>query len=343
MRAGDAPPLPVAWLALDEGDSDLVLFLRYFIAALRTIVPGACAGTAEMLAAAQEPPPEVVGARLSNEIAHLPGPFVLALDDFHTIQGEAVPDFLSTLVRHWPPPLRLVLMTRLDPSLPVAHLRARGQVVEVRAHELRFTREETAAYLSRALPARLSASAVDLLNERTDGWIAGLHLASLSLRAGEDPETLLASLSGSDFSIADYLVDQVLAKQPADVQTFLLRTAILERFCVSLSEAVVGCEEPACNARACIDWVERANLFVIPLDGRREWYRYHHLFRDLLLQRLLAEASADQVAELHGRAAAWFAGRDLTDEALRHALAANDLDLAVRLAVAGLQDRAGQG
>jgi LuxR family maltose regulon positive regulatory protein len=335
---GVTPPLPAAWLSLDANDSDLVLFLRYFIAALRTIIPGACAESAKMLVAPQQPPMEVLFAALSNEIALLPDRFVLVLDDYYTIQGEAVHDFLNALVRHWPPPMHLVLISRLNPPLPMASLRANGLTAEIRTHDLRFTKEETAAYLSRALPAPLGEPAVALLEQQTEGWIVGLHLVSLSLRAGEDPETILASLSGADADIADYLVDEVLSRQPSAIQTFLLRTAILDRFCASLCEAVAASRDPECNARACMDWVERANLFVIPLDNRREWYRYHRLFRELLQQRLLAEASPDQVNELHCRAAAWFAARGLIDEALRYALAANDLDLAARLMEQGLRD-----
>jgi LuxR family transcriptional regulator, maltose regulon positive regulatory protein len=336
--AGVTPPLPAAWLSLDENDSDLVLFLRYFIAALRTIAPGACARSAEMLAAPRQPPMEMLSATLSNDIALLPDRFVLVLDDFYTVQGEAVLKFLTALVRHWPQPMRLVLISRFNPPLPLASLRANGQLVEIRTRDLRFTREETAAYMVRALPAPLSEPAVAFLEQRTEGWIAGLRLASLSLRAGEDTETMRASLSGANTDIADYLVDEVLLRQPPAIQTFLLRTSILDRYCVSLCESLAGREDPECNARACMEWLERADLFVIPLDDSGEWYRYHHLFQGLLARRLRTEASPDQVNELHYRAAAWFAGRGLIDEALHHAMAADDLDLAARLIEQGLCD-----
>jgi DHA2 family multidrug resistance protein-like MFS transporter len=336
--AGVTPPLPSAWLSLDENDSDLVLFLRYFIAALRTIAPGTCAKSAEMLAAPRQPPTELLVATLSNEIALLPDRFVLVLDDFYTVQGEAVFKFLNALVRHWLQPMHLVLISRLSPSLPLASLRAKGQIVEIRTHDLRFSREETAEYMAQVLAAPLSKPGVAFLEQYTEGWIAGLHLASLSLRAGEDPETTLASLSGANMDIASYLVDEVLLRQPRATQTFLLRTSILDRFCASLCESLAGREDPECNSRACIERVERADLFVIPLDDRAEWYRYHHLFRGLLERRLRTEASPDQVNELHYRAAAWFAGRGLIDEALHHAMAADDLDLAARLMQQGLCD-----
>jgi ATP/maltotriose-dependent transcriptional regulator MalT len=182
---GVTPPLQAAWLSLDANDSDLVLFLRYFVAALRTIVPGACAESAEMLAAPQQAPPDVVVTTLSNEIALLPDAFVLVLDDYYTIQGEAVHDFLNALVLHWPQPMHLVLISRLNPPLPLASLRAKGQLLEIRTHDLRFTHDETATYLSRVLPAPPSERTVTLAEQRTEGWIAGLHLAGLSLSSVE--------------------------------------------------------------------------------------------------------------------------------------------------------------
>jgi ATP/maltotriose-dependent transcriptional regulator MalT len=335
---GHTPPLQTAWLSLDENDSDLNLFLRYFIAALRKIVPGACAKTAGMLEAPRQVPADLLLASLSNEIAALPDRFILVLDDYYTIHGQGVHDFLSALIRHWPQPMHLVLISRLNPPLPLASLRAKGQLVEIHTRDLRFTRDETAAYMARALSAPLSEPVVTLLEQRVEGWIAALCLATLSLRAGDDPETVLASLSGADTDIAQYLVDEVLSGQPTAIQTFLLRTSILEHFCASLCEVVAGSRDPECNARACIEWVERANLFIIPLDNRGEWYRYHPLFRDLLQKRLLAEVGPDQANVLHRRAAAWFAGRGWVDEALRHALAASDLGLTVRVMVGELCD-----
>jgi LuxR family maltose regulon positive regulatory protein len=331
---GDAPPLPCAWLSLDEGDGDLIQFLRYLVAALRSVLPGACEQTAEMLAAPRQPPSDILFAGLSNEIERQPGRFVLVMDDFHLVQDNAVHDFLNALVRHWPQPMHLVLISRLNPPLPLAALRARGWLTEVRSGDLRFTPKETADYLDRVLLSPLSEPAAARLAARAEGWIAGLRLATLSLHGAEDPEAVVDTLSGADAGIAAYLLDEVLARQPVAVQTFLLRTSILDAFCSSLCEAVAG--GPDCNARACLEWVERTNLFVVPLDGRGEWYRYHHLFLGLLRQRLTAEADADRVAELHGRAADWFAERELVDEALRHAIAAHDLDRAARLIEQGL-------
>lgn len=336
--AGTAtPPLSAAWLSLDEFDSDLAQFLRYFIVALRTIIPEACPESTRMLAAPQRAPVQILTASVINELVLLPGRLILVLDDYHTIHGEAVHDFLNSLVRHWPPPLHMVLISRLNPPLPLASLRANGLLTEIRTRDLRFTRDETAEYLGRVLPALPSESAVDLLEERTEGWIAGLHLATLSLRTGADPGDVANLLSEADADIAEYLVDEVLSQQPPAIQTFLRQTAILDRFCSSLCQAVVGsASEAAYDACACIDWLARANLFITPLDNQGEWYRYHHSFQELLQRRLFAETDHDQVTELHCNAASWFAEQGLIDEALRHAVAAHDLDLAARLVSEGL-------
>ena len=338
-RGGVTPPLPpAAWLSLDENDSDLMLFLRYFVAAIRTIFPDSCAATAALLEAPQLPSQTPLVVALSNDIERLPARCVLVLDDYHAIRGEAVHDFFNELIRHWPQRLHLVLIARNSPSLPLVNLRARGLITEIRGRDLRFTPEETAAYVGRALPVPLEARAVDLLQERTEGWIAGLHLAVLSWRATEDADRVLPDLTDAGSGIADYLADEVLAHQPPAIRTFLLKTSILKLFCAELCEAVVGSEVPGCEPRACMDWLERADLFFIPLDNRRRWYRYHHLWRELLEQRFLAELGPDQANVLHRRAATWFASQGLVDEALRHALAADDLDLAAQVMEQNLCD-----
>ena len=228
--------------------------------------------------------------------------------------------FMSELMRHWPQRLHLVLISRSSPPLPLAHLRAQGQVSVIRTRDLRFTREESAAFLDRALGAPLSPAAVSLLDQHIEGWIAGLRLASLSLRDAADAETEVARLSDSYVEITDYLMDQVVSRQPRAIVKFLLATSILNRFCAPLCEyiagftiagdgEVAGSDEPRYDVQACIEWLERANLFVIPLDNDREWYRYHHLFQTLLQRRLLAVAGPEQVSELHRVAAAWLAGQ----------------------------------
>ncbi len=329
---------PAAWISLDERDSDLDLFLRYFIAGLRTIFPYACDATSGLLQATRKPPFDLLCATLINEIAGLPHDFILALDDYHLIGDAAVPDLLNELLLHWPLPMHLVLITRHTPAMALASLRAKGQLTEIRARDLRFTLEEAGVYLGQALERPLNKSAIEFLEQRTEGWIAGLQLASLSLQDAEDPESLLQRLSGLDVEFADYLTHDVLSRQPAAIHQFLLQTAILDHFSVELCEAMISNEVPEWSARRCIEWLERHNLFVISLDSRNEWYRYHQLFRDLLLQRAKAGFVPSHAADLQRRAAVWFADHGQVDEAVRHALAAGDRELTARFVAQGLCD-----
>jgi LuxR family maltose regulon positive regulatory protein len=251
-----------------------------------------------------------------------------------------VHDFLSELLRHWPQRLHLVLISRSNPSWPLANLRAKGQVAEIRTRDLRFTPQESAIFLNQALAAPLSPSALAALDQQLEGWIAGLRLVTLSLGAGANAESELIGLQGAPVEIADYLADEVMAGQTPAMLRFLLVTSILDRFCAALCGYILasdaGSDDPLCDAQSCIQWLESNNLFVTPLDNDRQWYRYHHLFQELLQRRLLAEVGAEQVTELHRRAASWFAGQGLIDEALRHALAVGDLDVAAQLMVTGL-------
>jgi len=330
--------IPSAWLSLDENDSDLSLFLRYCIAALRTILTDACPETLTLLKARHPPPQNVIYTTLSNEIEQLPGHFILVLDDYHSIRGEAVHNLLNALVDHWPHPMHLVLISRISPPLPLASLRARDKLTEIRTQDLRFTEAETNTYLERALDKPLSQPAVAMLEERTEGWIAGLRLANLSLGSTSETEPILASLSGAETNIASYLADEVLSRQLPAIQSFLLRTSILDRFCTPLCGAILGESDPAWDVPACIDWLERAELFIIPLDNQQLWYRYHHLFQDLLQQRLQTGFGKEMVADLHRKAAAWFANEGMLDEGLLHALRANDIDLVARLMLQELRE-----
>jgi ATP/maltotriose-dependent transcriptional regulator MalT len=331
-----AASFPTAWLSLDEDDSEINLFLRYFIAALRMIFNGACESTLALLQARQQPPNGILYATLSNELAKLPGEAILVLDDYHTVRGTEVHNLLIELARHWPRLLHLVLVSRIDPPIPLSGMRANGMLHEIRTHDLRFTPEETAAYLSQAQLVLQSQKDLHMLEERFEGWPAGLHLVALSLRSASNQESVLSALSSKNPNITGYLVDEVLTHQVPAIQTFLLKTSILDRFCASLCEAVVGDPDPAWNARACLDWIERSELFITPLDEHRVWYRYHHLFQELLQQRSSAEMRPDQVTDLHRLASVWFEEHGLLDEALHHALAAGDLDLAARQMNAGL-------
>jgi LuxR family maltose regulon positive regulatory protein len=322
---------PSAWLSLDAQDSDLMGFVTYLVAALRTMFPDACAATLDLIRAQMEPPPALLAVTLINELALLPDRCVLVLDDFGAIQGEAVPELLNKLLQHWPPPLHLVLISRHNPPLPLARLRARGQITEIRSRDLRFTAEEAAAYLDLALAAPLSQPVRAALEQRTEGWIAGLQLAALALRTWSDAEFDEAHVPVGDADAVQYLVDEVLSGQPRAVQDFLLKTSILDRFCASLCEAVAGDEDAAWPARESLAWIEQANLFIVPLDRRQQWYRYHHLFQEMLRRRLLERWGADEVRRLNRCAAVWLATEGQIDEALRHALAAGEQHQAAEL------------
>ena len=330
--------LPSAWLSLDENDSDLNLFLRYFIAALRTIFNEACSETLALLQAQRRLPQAVLYATFSNELEELPGECILVLDDYQFISGKAVHNLLGELARHWPKPLHLVLISRIDPPLPLTNLRAKRRIREIRTQDLRFTSQETITYLIQSKLPLLSQPTLDLLEERFEGWPAGLHLAALSLRSVRGQEAVLSALSSENANITGYLVDEVLTRQFPAIHSFLLKTSILNRFCASLCEALIVEIDAAWDVRTCLDWIERSELFLTPLDNRREWYRYHHLFQELLQQRASAEMTPDQVSDLHRLASAWFEEHGLIDEALHHALAAGDLDLAARQMGAGLCD-----
>jgi LuxR family transcriptional regulator, maltose regulon positive regulatory protein len=335
---GEGTPLPSAWLSLDENDSDLNLFLRYFIAAVRTIFGDACEETLALLLARQQIPQSVLFSTFSNELEQLPGEFLLVLDDYHSIHGEEVHTLLGELVRHWPKPMHLVLISRTSPPIPLGSLRAKRMLNEIRTRDLRFTPEETANYLRRTQFDLLIHNALPILEERFEGWPAGLHLAVLSLRSRDSQESVLSALSSENPNITGYLLDEVLNHQFPAVHSFLLKTSILDRFCASLCEAVAGESQAAWNARARLDSIERSELFIISLDNRQEWYRYHRLFQELLQQRLVMEMAPDQVADLHRRASAWFEAHGLIDEALQHAVTAGNLDLAARQMSAGLRD-----
>ena len=341
MAAGQgekAISLPSAWLSLDENDNDLDLFLRYFIAALRTIFNQACELTLDLLQSRQQPPPALLHTTFCNELVALPGEAILVLDDYQFIHDEAVHQLLIELVRHWPNGLHLVLISRIDPPLPLARLRGQGILSEIRNQDLRFTPQETAAYMSQAQLPHLGYSDLHLLEERFEGWPAGLHLAALSLRSADSQESVLSALSSDNPNITGYLVEEVLTQQFSAIHSFLLQSSILDRFNASLCEAVIDEVDAAWNAAACLDWIENSDLFIIPLDDHRDWYRYHHLFQELLQQRLSAEMAPDQVNNLHRRASAWYVEQGMIDEGLHHALAAGDVDLAARQMNAGLSD-----
>ncbi len=257
-----------------------------------------------MLQSPQPPPTESILTALLNEITTIPDNFVLVLDDYHVIDAKPVDNALTFLLEHLPPQMHLVIATREDPHLPLARLRARGQLTELRVADLRFTPAEAAEFLNQVMGLNLSAEDIAALETRTEGWIAGLQLAAISMQGHEDATSFIKSFTGSHHFVLDYLVEEVLQQQSESVQTFLLRTSILDRLCGPLCDAVLL--DPSASGQETLEYLEHANLFIVPLDNERRWYRYHHLFADLLRQRLQQSASSGNeeggVAEYHIRA-----------------------------------------
>ena len=317
---------PVAWLSLDEGDSDPGRFLQYLVAALQSIAPTIGAGVTGVLQTPQPPPTEALLTALINDITTVPDPFVLVLDDYHVIDARPVDDALTFLLENLPPQMHLVITTREDPQIPLARLRARGHMTELRAADLRFTPAEAARFLTEVMDLDLAAAEIAALEDRTEGWIAGLQLAALSMQSHQDIPGFIRAFAGDNRYIVDYLVDEVLQRQSEGVRDFLLQTAILDRLHGPLCDAVTGREAGAARLEA----LHRGNFFVVPLDDRRQWYRYHHLFAEVLAAQLRAEQPG-LVAPLHRRASAWYEQHGAAADAIRHALAARDFERAADL------------
>jgi LuxR family maltose regulon positive regulatory protein len=322
---------PTAWLSLDDGDGDPRRFLQYLLAALRTVDPALGQATATALQAPQAPAAEAVLTPLLNEIAARPEPFTLVLDDYHEVDSRPVDELLTFLLDNQSPGLHLVITTREDPNLPLARLRARGQLTELRAADLRFTEDETAVFLNQMMGLALPEADIAALEARTEGWVAGLQLASLSLRGHPSGADFIRSFTGSDRFVLDYLMEEVLGQQPAAVQQFLLQTAVLNQLTGPLCDALTG----GTDGQEMLESLERANLFLVPLDNERRWYRYHHLFADLLRQQLRQSMGEGDVAALHSRASVWYETNGLEIEAFQHAVAADDIDRAARLVAGG--------
>jgi LuxR family maltose regulon positive regulatory protein len=317
-EAGGA--LPFAWVSLDSADNDPLRFWSYVITAMDTLAPGVGASALKLLQSPQPPTMERILTSVLNafsaSVAVVPArDFALALDDYHVIMAPTIHTMLAWLLDYLPPNLHLVIITRADPALPLARLRARGAMTEIHANDLRFTTDEVATFLNQTMGLSLTAADVAALEARTEGWIAGLQLAALAMRDHRDRSGFIRSFGGSNRYIVDYLAAEVLASQPVDIQRFLLHTAILDRMCGSLCDAVLrqetrDLEVTADNLRTgvvassqfLLEELERANLFVVPLDDDRHWYRYHHLFAEVLRQRLTTDTPIDAVVSLHRRA-----------------------------------------
>ena len=329
---------PVAWLSLDEHDNDPARFLAYLIAALRQIDASLGANTETLLQSSPPPPPEMVLTSLINDLAALTSPFILALDDYHVIHTASIHQQHAFLLEHQPPHMHQVIITREDPPLPISRLRARGQVEEVRQDDLRFTLAEAAEFLHRVMGLDLAADEIAALENRTEGWAAGLQLAALSLQECGDVRRFVQAFAGSDRYVLDYLFDEVLQQQSTAVQEFLLQTSVLDRLCAPLCEAVTG----RSDSQQLLHTFEQANLFIVPLDQDRAWYRYHHLFSDLLRHRLRT-TQAHSEALLHRRASEWHEAAGHLPEAIQHALSAADWGRAANLISRVSREMVGRG
>src|SRR6266542_2642257 len=314
-----------AWLSLEQSDNQPTSFWTYLIGALQTVAPGVGVGALSTLQSTQ-PPIEVVLASLLNDLSALSYEIVLVLDDYHVVDASDVHDGVVFLLDHLPPQLHLVITSRADPPLRLARLRARGELAEIRAGDLRFTPDEAATYFNEVMGLDLEAREIAVLESRTEGWIAALQLAALSMQGRRDVADFVAAFAGDDRYIVDYLVEEVLQRQPERIRGFLLQTSVLETLSAALCNAVTRQDD----GKAMLEALERGNLFVVPLDDRRRWYRYHHLFRDVLRAHLI-EKRPDDVAELHRRASEWYEQNGERPEAIRHALAARDFGRAADL------------
>jgi LuxR family maltose regulon positive regulatory protein len=315
----------VAWLSLDPADSEPASFWSYVVTSLQAAAPGVGAGALELLGSSPSAT-ELILTSLVNDLAEVTEDVWLVLDDYHAVDSQALRTGMTYFVEHLPLPVHVVLSTRSDPDLPLSRWRVRGNLAEIRAADLRFTPDETAAYFNDVAGLDLAAEQVSTLEQRTEGWIAALQLAALSLRDRDDAAGFIARFAGNDRYIVDYLVEEVLEHQAGFVRSFLLHTAVLGRLTGPLCNAVTGRDDGSATLVA----LERANLFVIPLDDQREWYRYHHLFADVLRGRLLSEEPG-QIPVLHRRASQWYESHGHVEDAVRHALAGQDFDRAAHL------------
>jgi LuxR family maltose regulon positive regulatory protein len=318
-----------AWLSLDDTDNDLRVFANYLVAAVRTVVPEACSQTMAMLTDAARLPVAQIAGQLVNELADIDTHLRLVLDDYHRITESAVHELLGAVLRNPPPRLHLVIATRRDPPLPIAQMLAQGRATEVRLRDLKFTTTETKALLEHAINVAVSDPAVANVQTQLEGWIAGLHLVLLNLRHQHQPDEFLRTLRGGTSRVQAYLLGEVLSRQSPAVQDWLVKTSSLDRFCAALCDAV--CQrsqqpgETELDGETFVRALDVGNLFCIPLDEHGEWYRYHHLFQKLLLERLRQDYDAQEIGALHSRASAWFESHGLVEEAIRHALAAGNV------------------
>lgn len=330
--------MPIAWISLDNRDNDPTSFWTYFIAALQTLQPDTGNQTITMLQTPQLPPNEVLLGSLINDISAIPHDFLLVMDDFHAIDTAGIHSGLAYLIEHQPPQMHLVIASRDEPPLPLPRLRARREMVEVQLADLRFTTQEATTLFNTFLEMELSPADIQALDDATEGWVAGLQLAALSMQGIEDASAFVRTFTGSQRYVFDYLAQEVLERQEVNIQSFLLKTSILDRLSVPLCDYLLQEEAKAgtdsllvSHSNATLAYLERANLFLIPLDQERRWYRYHHLFAEFLLASLEKQTGASAVADLHQRASRWFEGNGSPAEAIDHAMSAKDYSRAANL------------
>lgn len=327
---------PCAWLSLDDADGDITVFLTYLIAAVRTVINNACPETQALLSAPKRPPVAVLAHSLINELDAIGTPFVLVLDDYHRIVPSSdVHDLLRFILKHPPRSLRTVIMTRHDPPLPLASLRGRGSVTDVRLRDLQFTTPEIAEFLDKTSALKVSEEALSNLEQQTEGWVAGLRLVSLGLRHLEDADTFLSTLRGGVQHTRQYLLQEVIAHLTPQMQEWLVKTSILDRFCPELCDSVCSAGDATgtsdLDGRQYVDELQRLNLFSVALDTQGKWFRHHHLLQELLNEQLKRRQGPEEIARLHSRASGWFESEGLIDEALKHALATGDIGQAAQI------------
>lgn len=332
----DTQTQPVAWLSLDKDDNDLARFLQYTVHALRVIFPDACSRTLVLLSGSETPPVRVLAGAFISETDELAGRVILVLDDLHRISNKAVLEFLSIWIQNEPLKLHLVLATRHDPVLPLMHSRAAGDLVELRGADLRFSLQETQEFLAKNFQAGAADSMLDAqwaarLNDELEGWAAGLRLAALSMRDSSDLAARSLALGAEHRLAQEYLVDEVLARQKNNLRRLLFHLSCVDRFCLSLARALMADTPAAPLVDALFDELVHANLFLISLDNQAQWFRFHHLFQELLLERLAREITPEQLTALQLRASAWFEQQGWVEEAIEYALKANDPERAAQL------------
>jgi LuxR family maltose regulon positive regulatory protein len=326
--------LPLGWLSLDEGDSDPIRFLRYLVAAMQSIDARIGKSIQAALYGLQPPDATVVLTEIINDLLLIEGPSLIVLDDYHQIINLQIHDCINFMVDHLPPATHLVIATRADPPLQLARRRGQGTICELRAVDLRFSGEEVATFINQVMGLNLKAEDIAALESRTEGWVASLQMAALSLQDTRDRHAFVTAFSGDNRYIADYLLEEVLQHQPVEFQRFLLQTSILDRLSAGLCDAVTGRQD----SQSMLNLLERNNLFIVPLDDQRSWFRYHNLFADLLRKRLAQLEGEEAICELQKQASAWYAGQNYWLEAINQAFACSDYDLAVGLIERGNQD-----